>query len=91
MSIPAVPQNFESMVGKLADKAINLLPTLREGASIHDAAMLVVMETMRTIDSGASKVYASVVSELFQRKKLERLLDSQSTSGYTSAAHSHKN
>ncbi|MEK7607853.1 MAG: hypothetical protein AAB484_02960 [Patescibacteria group bacterium] len=87
------PYQFEAVVGKLADRAENLLPSLREGASIHDAAMLVAMEEYRVVDSASAKIYAAIVTELFNRKRFEefhqkRTLSSAMAHGYTSAAHS---
>lgn len=92
MKTPSLTPGFQSVVGKLADRAENLLPSLREGASIHDAAMVVAMEECQRIDSDSAKIYAAVVSELFSRKKLTEFFRKRTrlsaTVGYSFAAHS---
>lgn len=59
----------QAIVAKLADRAEQLRSSMHEDASNHDLAMVAVMEDFNEINSQSSKIYASVVAELFQREK----------------------
>jgi hypothetical protein len=82
-------------VDKLADEAETLLPHLREGASIHDAAMIIAFRECKIVNRDSAKIYAAIVVELFRRQRAEKAFQpsvpfpsASVESGYSFVAHS---